>query len=89
MLMNITAGKREFLKKEMKMNKKFYKFHFKNDKVDKVASYQIELKSFNDAMEFAYNKLDELDNTDNGYRIIGIYEILTRRDNYVSSTQTN
>ena len=71
------------------MNKKFYKFHFKNDKVDKVASYQIELKSFNDAMEFAYNKLDELDNTDNGYRIIGIYEILTRRDNYVSSTQTN
>ena len=89
MLMNITAGKREFLKKEIKMNNKFYKFHFKNDKVDKVASYNIELNDFKDAIQFANNELAKLNDNDHGYRIVGIYEILTRRDNFVPNNKTN
>mgnify|MGYP003658411680 CR=1 FL=1 len=58
------------------MSNKFYKFHFKNDEVDMSTSYDIELDTFSDATEFAYNKLDELNNKCSGYRIVGIYEIL-------------
>jgi len=67
------------------MKDKFYKFHFKNDKINKAESYDLELNAFDDALKFAYSKLDELNSTTPGYRIVGIYEILTRRDNYVSS----
>ena len=67
------------------MKDKFYKFHFKNDKINKAESYDLQLKTFDDALKFAYDKLDELNVSAPGYRIIGIYEILTRRDNYVSS----
>jgi hypothetical protein len=63
------------------MKDKFFKFHFKNEKVDKVASYNIEFDNFSKAMEFAYDKLDKLNETENGYRIIGIYEIMTRLGN--------
>ena len=61
------------------MSNKYFKFHFKNDKVDKSTSYDIKLNTFNDAMEFAYNKLDELNESSAGYRIIGIYEIMGYR----------
>tara|TARA_Y100001973_G_C5160774_1_gene313398 strand:- start:820 stop:1035 length:216 start_codon:yes stop_codon:yes gene_type:complete len=71
------------------MNDKFYKFHFKNDGINKAESYDIELNTFNEAMVFAYDKLDELNEKNKGYRIVGIYEILTSRSNYVPDTKTN
>ena len=71
------------------MKEKFYKFHFKNDKTDKVNSYNIDFNNFTEAMEFAYNRLDELNNQSRGYRIVGIYEILVQRDNYVLNNKTN
>tara|TARA_R100000664_G_C2729195_1_gene120224 strand:+ start:291 stop:503 length:213 start_codon:yes stop_codon:yes gene_type:complete len=55
---------------------KFYKFHFKNDKVEEAVSFHVNLDSFTEAMNFAYDKLDELNKNASGYRIIGIYEIL-------------
>jgi len=71
------------------MRNKFFKFHFKNDKALKIASYDVDLNNFTEAMEYAYNKLDELNEIKNGYRIIGIYEILTQRDNSDLITITN
>jgi len=71
------------------MKSKYFKFHFKNDKALKVASYDVDLNGFTEAMEYAYNKLDELNETKNGYRIIGIYEILTQRSNSDLTTITN
>ena len=71
------------------MNNKYFKFHFKNDKIDKADSYDLELDNFTEAMQFAYDKLDELNNNNSGYRIIGIYEILTERSNYVLKSKTN
>ena len=69
------------------VNNIYFKFHFhiKNKKVDKTASYNIELDSFSKAIEFAYNKLDKLNEEDSGYRIIGIYEIMMPR----SHSKTN
>ena len=52
------------------MSDKFYKFHFKNDKVEEAVSFHVNLDNF------AYDKLDELNKNTSGYRIIGIYEIL-------------
>jgi hypothetical protein len=71
------------------MRNKFFKFHFKNDKAKKIASYDIGLNNFSEAMEYAYDKLDELNETKNGYRIVGVYEILTQRDNSDLITITN
>tara|TARA_R110000824_G_scaffold328073_1_gene514911 strand:- start:846 stop:1049 length:204 start_codon:yes stop_codon:yes gene_type:complete len=61
------------------MSNKNFKFHFKNDKIDKATSYDFQLNNFTEAMEFAYNKLDQLNEKNNGYRIIGIYEIMMPR----------
>jgi hypothetical protein len=61
------------------MSNKNFKFHFKNDKIDKADSYNLQLNSFTEAMEFAYNKLDQLNEKNHGYRIIGIYEIMMPR----------
>jgi len=58
------------------MQEKFYKFHFKNDKMNKVSSCDINLDNFTEALDYAYNKLDKLNSTNFGYRIVGIYEIL-------------
>jgi len=55
---------------------KFYKFHFKSEKNEKAVSFHVNLDSFTEAMNYAHNKLDELNKNANGYRIIGIYEIL-------------
>ena len=55
------------------MKDKFYKFHFKNDKINKAESYDLELNTFDDALKFAYSKLDELNSATLGYRIVGIY----------------
>ena len=40
-------------------------------------------------MEYAYDKLDELNEIKDGYRIIGIYEILAHRENSDLITITN
>jgi hypothetical protein len=61
------------------VDNKFFKFHFKNDKMKKIASYDVDLNNFTEAMEYAYDKLDELNEAKNGYRIVGIYEILLSR----------
>ena len=61
------------------MSNKNFKFHFKNDKINKADSYNLQLNNFTEAMEFAYNKLDQLNEKNNGYRIIGIYEIMMPR----------
>jgi hypothetical protein len=53
------------------MSDKFFKFHYKNDFDD-----------FSDAMKFAYDKLDELNELVGGYRIIGVYEILYPANSY-------
>lgn len=59
------------------MNKeKFYKFHFKNDDANKSYSCHVDLKTYTEAMKFAYDKLDELNEKSSGYRIVGVYEIL-------------
>ena len=58
------------------MKEKFYKFHFKNDLANKVYSCHVELDSYTDAMQFAFDKLDHLNNEAGGYRIVGVYEIL-------------
>ena len=58
------------------MSDKFYKFHFKSEKNEKAVSFHVNLDSFTEAMNYAHNKLDELKKNANGYRIIGIYEIL-------------
>ena len=71
------------------MRDKFFKFHFKNEKAKKVASYDVGLDTFTEAMNYAYNKLDELNETKNGYRIVGIYEILIQRENSDLLTTTN
>ena len=71
------------------MNNKYFKFHFKNDVEDKVSSYNVDLDNFTEALEFAYNKLDELNSQANGYRIVGVYEILTERKAHVLQPKTN
>ncbi len=71
------------------MSNKFFKFHFKNDKLTKAASFHVELDTFTEAMEFAYEKLDQLNERDNGYRIIGVYEILTHVRHSEFYSQTN
>ena len=58
------------------MQEKFYKFHFKNDKTNNASSYDVNFDNFTEALDYAYNKLDQLNSTNSGYRIIGIYEIL-------------
>ena len=45
------------------MRNKFFKFHFKNDNAKKIASYDIDLNNFTEAMEYAYN-LAQRDNSD-------------------------
>ena len=71
------------------MNNKFFKFHFKNEKTKRGASFHENLSNFTDAMSYAYDKLDELNskNAPEGgtYRIIGVYEILYTHDNSVPS----
>ena len=71
------------------MSSKYFKFHFKNDKIDKAESYDVGLNNFSEAVEYAYNKLDGLNEKNNGYRIIGVYEILTLRENHVPRSKTN
>jgi len=71
------------------MNNKNFKFHFKNDKISRAESYDENLSSFSEAMEYAYDTLDELNEKNSGYRIIGIYEILSLRKNDVSRSKTN
>ena len=61
------------------MSNKNFKFHFKNDKINKIASYDLHLSNFVEAMKFADDKLDQLNDKNNGYRIVGIYEIITSR----------
>lgn len=58
------------------MKEKFYKFHFKNDIENKIYSCHVELDSYTEAMKFAYDKLDCLNEEVTGYRIVGVYEIL-------------
>jgi hypothetical protein len=70
-------------------NTKYFKFHFKSEKQNKAKSYNIKLEDFNSAMAFAYDKLDELNDKNNGYRIVGIYEILTPLADYYASEATN
>jgi len=72
-----------------RMNNKYFKFHFKNDKENKINSYNIDFNNFTEAIEFAYDKLEVLENQARGYRIVGIYEILTGRDNFVPKNKTN
>lgn len=69
------------------MSDKFYKFHFKNETANKHYCCHVDLDSYTDAMEFAYDKLDELNNHLAGYRIVGVYEILYPA-NYVSVQQS-
>jgi hypothetical protein len=64
------------------MSDKFFKFHYKNDEKSLVASYDVVLDDFSDAMKFAYDKLDELNQSVSGYRIVGVYEILYPTDSY-------
>jgi|TARA_R100001594_G_scaffold142790_1_gene190068 hypothetical protein len=71
------------------MSDKFYKFHFKNEDANKASSYNVDLKNFTEALQFAYDKLDELNNSLKGYRIIGIYEIVGERNNHVLKNTTN
>ena len=71
------------------MSNKYYKFHFKNDKEGKSSSCNVDLNNFSEALEFAYNRLDELNQDRIGYRIIGIYEILSERNSFVPSDKTN
>lgn len=68
---------------------KFFKFHFKNDKTNKAASFNIKMEDFVEATSFAYNKLDELNSKNKGYRIVGIYEILTPLAEYYSVENSN
>ena len=69
------------------MNNKFFKFHFKNDKAKRGTSCHKILDSFTEAMSFAYDYLDKLNDkpdTELGqYRIVGVYEILYSHDNSV------
>ncbi len=71
------------------MNNKFFKFHFKNDRTKRGTSCHKNLDSFTEAMNFAYDYLDKLNDkpdTELGqYRIIGVYEILYTHDNSVPS----
>ena len=71
------------------MNNKFFKFHFKNDRTKRGTSCHKNFDDFSEAMNFAYDYLDELNNkpdTETGqYRIIGVYEILYTHDNSVPS----
>ena len=64
------------------MSDKFFKFHYKNDKESLAASYDVVFDDFSDAMKFAYDKLDELNELVGGYRIIGVYEILYPTNSY-------
>lgn len=65
------------------MKDKFFKFHFKNDRVSKVQSFDVEnLDQFSDALKFAYDTLDNLNEKEGGYRIVGIYEILYPANSY-------
>lgn len=64
---------------------KYFKFHFKNDRINKAKDCNVKLNDFSSAMAFAYDKLDELNNSNSGYRIVGIYEILTPLAEYYSS----
>ena len=64
------------------MNDKFFKFHYKNDKESLAASYDVVFDDFSEAMKFAYDKLDELNELVSGYRIIGVYEILYPANSY-------
>ena len=64
------------------MSDKYFKFHYKNDKESKATSYDVVLNDFSEAMKFAYNKLDELNESVGGYRIVGVYEILYPTNSY-------
>jgi len=71
------------------VNNKFFKFHFKNDKTKRGTSCHKNYDNFTEAMNFAYDYLDALNDkpdTESGqYRIIGVYEILYTHDNSVPS----
>ena len=71
------------------MNNKFFKFHFKNDKTKRGTSCHKNFDNFTDAMNFAYDYLDKLNDKPKKevgqYRIIGVYEILYTHDNSVPS----
>ena len=67
---------------------KFFKFHFKNDKTNKAASFNVKIDDFAAAISFAFDKLDQLNNKNNGYRIVGIYEILTPLAEYYAVENT-
>ena len=67
------------------MSDKFFKFHYKNDEKSLTASYDVVFDDFSDAMKFAYDKLDELNQSVSGYRIVGVYEILYPTNSYKPS----
>ena len=67
---------------------KFFKFHFKNDKTNKAASFNVKIDDFVSAISFAYDKLDQLNSKNNGYRIVGVYEILTPLAEYYAVENT-
>ena len=67
------------------MNNKFFKFHFKNDKTKRGTSCHKNLDNFSEAMSFAHDYLDKLNTEANGYRIVGIYEILYTHNSPVPS----
>ena len=71
------------------MSDKCFKFHFKNEKINRAESCDTNLNNFSEAMEYAYDKLDELNEKNTGYRIIGIYEIVGERNNHVLKNTTN
>jgi len=66
------------------MNNKYFKFHFKNDKTKRGTSCHKNYDNFTEAMNFAYDYLDKLNDkpdTEPGqYRIVGVYEILYTHD---------
>jgi hypothetical protein len=68
---------------------KYFKFHFKNDRTNKAKDYNVKLADFSSAMSFAYDRLDELNVNQTGFRIIGIYEILTPSADYYVDEFTN
>ena len=68
---------------------KYFKFHFKNERVNKATSFNVKIEDFNSALSYAFDKLDQLNEKNNGYRIVGIYEILTPLAEYYAVENTN
>lgn len=68
---------------------KYFKFHFKNERTNKATSFNVKIEDFNSALSYAFDKLDQLNEKNKGYRIVGIYEILTPLAEYYAVENTN